>query len=527
MAENLSFTKQYETYTGKTLGNYYLERLGEQLETGPVFLARHARAGQFHHLRFLTLPASLTPEERLVYLGHFQREASQAATLQHVALLPLSDYGIYEGTPYLVTPDLPTRSLQVLLSSEGPMDARFAGNHIYQITAALEYAHRQGILHLNLNARNILIQTNGQLLVAEFGLVRMLSPQTVIPTVEQPPALENGSPLLRDKQGRPLYGLSLVSAPAPELLRGQPVDTYTDVYALGALLYHMLTGHRALRGETLQEIARQHLNDAIPVPPLSQWRQNLPAELDDLLRSALAKDPSRRLRYPGALANAYAQIITPGQREHKPFVIASAPFANQAPVQESVQPRQAAPQRHAGFQERLARDSQSSLSRRRAITLIAVGGGVAAVAAASVLLVERNSGSGSPSPVASTDVRSSTPTSGPGEQTTASGSNNGTVLAKASDVPVNSAKTFPIANSDNPGVLIHLPNNQFVAFNSTCTHAGCSVKYNPQDHLLECPCHNASYDPARNAVVVGGPAPAPLAAIAIKVNGNGTITTNG
>lgn len=516
MAENLSFAKRYETYPGKTLGNYQLERLLEQLETGPTFLARQRAPStqQRYHLRFLALPAGLTPEERLLYLGHFQHKANQLAEIQHPALLPLSDYGIFEGTPYLVSPEHSNLALQQLVTRNGSVEPRLAGHYLDGIETTLTYLHQQGIFHLNLNPRNVFLRQDGQPLIAETGLARLLAPQ--LPAINASPAreLENGSSLLRDQRGRVLYALSLVSAPAPELLLGQPPDASTDVYALGALLYYLLTGHRVQRAATLDELSHQHLNASTPA--LSIWRQDLPPALDLLLNSALAKDAARRLRNPGALATAYTSVIAPEQNGHKALILPATPSV------EATQP--ALPLRSAN--KSAPSSSRAAIPRRRALVLLAAGGGVVLVAGASIWLLK--SKSNTTAPVASSNNPSSTQTGSSAQSTTTKSSapaHSGNVLAKTADVPVNSAKTFPLASSNNPGILIHLQDNRFVAFDSTCTHAGCSVAYDQQSHLLKCPCHSATFDPARNAAVTGGPAPSPLTAIPITVNGDGTITT--
>lgn len=113
-------------------------------------------------------------------------------------------------------------------------------------------------------------------------------------------------------------------------------------------------------------------------------------------------------------------------------------------------------------------------------------------------------------------------TTAPASGTTTS---SGNVIAQVSAVPTNSATTFTIPSNGDPGVLVHLNNGQFVAYDATCTHAGCPVSYDPTSQLLQCPCHGAAFDPAKNAEVVNPPASTPLTSVQIKVDSaTGAIT---
>ena len=164
----------YEKWIGTSLGNYRLEQFIEQSNWGPVFLARTNANSTGYLLRFLIGPANQSSKEHELYLERFQYQASQIATLQHPNILPLIDYGVYRGLPYLVSPQMSMRSLFSRLDRNGPLDVFTIGRYLDQIATALEYGHEHSVLHESLAVDCIFIRLDGQLVVADFGIRKLL-----------------------------------------------------------------------------------------------------------------------------------------------------------------------------------------------------------------------------------------------------------------------------------------------------------------------------------------------------------------
>ncbi|QBD80004.1 hypothetical protein EPA93_30085 [Ktedonosporobacter rubrisoli] len=480
MVERLS----YKMLTGRTIGTYRLQQLMEEGKSGPIFMAQ-TRTGVPCIIRFFAAPAELNANERIVALGLFQQEASKIATLQHPHILQLLDHGSYQGMPYLVYPQVPLMSLRARLSQRAALDTTLIGSYLEQIAAALEYAHARTVLHRNLSTNCIYLQENRQLVVTEFGLIHMLE-------------LCN-----RETQARlPFSGSSESSA--PEQLLGQATGAAADIYALGAVLYRLLTTQPPFAGQTRDEVSRLHIY--AEVPSIMRWRQDVPTAMDEVIAQAMAKEPAQRYRQPGELVQAYYEIVAPVQ-----------PVRTARALKQQTEPK-------ARPAHRRKVDKRTQMQRRRTISLLATG---MSIGAAALIVVSLRNGHGAAKPPISASaiqlahpVSTQVASASISQPTTSKG---GRLLAQVAEVPLNSAKNFSIANQKNPGLLIHLQDNRFVAFDSTCTHAACSVSYNPQDKMLECPCHGAVFDPARDAAVVQGPAQIPLSPIKIIVNPDGTI----
>lgn len=287
----------FERMIGAVIGAYRLEQLLGQDELGPIFQARNGVSSALCRLRLLPTRGLLGQEGGGAYLQEYAR---RIAALRHPYILPLLDFGLYRGMPYLVWPHVAMRPLSSRILQSGPTDVVTTGRYIDQIAAALEHAHGHDVLHLNLTASSVCIQLDGQLIVTDFG-VRHLYEATAT-----------------GQQTQALIGVN--DACSPEQVLGRTVGSYTDVYALGALTVRLLTAHAVFTGRTREDVAQQHVY--VQIPTISAWRRGLPAALDGVIAAAVAKDPEQRYQQAGAFANAYHDVVDAPGANRLPFVAA-------------------------------------------------------------------------------------------------------------------------------------------------------------------------------------------------------------
>jgi thiosulfate dehydrogenase [quinone] large subunit len=198
-----------------------------------------------------------------------------------------------------------------------------------------------------------------------------------------------------------------------------------------------------------------------------------------------------------------------------PYKSQTVMLLGESPVTKDVRPSL----QHGDLSQRLRAIAQRRREARRNFLLGAMTGvsGIVGLGLIGFVLNGRFS-HGESAATQSTTQNASTPTAS-GTSTASS-----IIIAHVSAIAKNDSATFTIPSTGRKGILIHLPDDQFVAYNAACTHAGCPVNYDPADQHLVCPCHGATYDPAQQAVVLSGPTKIPLTAVPISVdNATGTI----
>jgi eukaryotic-like serine/threonine-protein kinase len=228
--------------------------------------------------------ASREKSEKL--LKRFNREAKTLAGLSHPNIVKVLDYGDYEGTPYLVMEYIGGGVLKSRMGK--PIPYAEASAILLPIARALHHAHQQKIVHRDVKPENILINDSDQPMLSDFGILKLVD-------LEESHGLTGTGKIV----GTPAYM-------SPEQIRGREVDGRTDMYSLGIVFFEMITGRKPYNALTPIELSMQHLHD--PIPKAKQFIRDLPAEVDQIIGRAIAKNPEDRYPHMGSFAQALEKL---------------------------------------------------------------------------------------------------------------------------------------------------------------------------------------------------------------------------
>ncbi|WP_150463118.1 protein kinase domain-containing protein [Nesterenkonia ebinurensis] len=254
-----------DSWIGATIGERYtIQKRVARGGMSTVYLATDSRLHRDVAIKVLFPHMA---EDRKV-VQRFEQEARNSALLSHPNVVQVLDQGQTRETAYMVMEYVPGATLRTLLK-RGPMTPRLALAYGQAILGGLGAAHRAGLVHRDIKPENVLVSPEGRIKLADFGLARAATHHSGTSTL-----------------------MGTVAYIAPELLSGERADERADIYAVGILLYEMLTGVQPYTGDTPVRVAFQHVNSTVPAP--SSYVPGLAAPLDDLVREATRSDPVDR-----------------------------------------------------------------------------------------------------------------------------------------------------------------------------------------------------------------------------------------
>jgi serine/threonine protein kinase len=254
---------------------------------GEVYRARDPRLGR--EVAIKVLPASFSADADR--LRRFEQEAKAAGLLNHPNITIVYDIGTHDGAPYVVQELLEGETLRSAVAS-GKLSARRAIDYAIQIAHGLAAAHEKGIVHRDLKPENLFVTRDDRVKILDFGLAKLTQIEGSASSATNLPTETKGT--------EPGVVLGTLGYMSPEQVRGKPADARSDIFSFGAILFEMLSGQRAFRGDSAADTMSAILKE--DPPDLSVTNQSISPGLERVVRHCLEKSPERRFQSARDLA---------------------------------------------------------------------------------------------------------------------------------------------------------------------------------------------------------------------------------